>query len=74
VTLHKNLIESTDESSATVGSLHRKKNSRYCESFFTVTGQLSNHFVERMRKIYELELFIKLGSLSSEGLNTGPKR
>jgi hypothetical protein len=26
------------------------------------TGQLSNHFVEGMRKIYELEPFIKMGS------------
>ncbi len=27
-----------------------------------MAGQLSNHFVERMRKIYELEPFIKLES------------
>lgn len=28
-----------------------------------MSGQLSNHFVEGMRKIYELEPFIKLDSL-----------
>jgi hypothetical protein len=27
-----------------------------------MTGQLSNHFVEGMRKIYELEPFIKIES------------
>jgi hypothetical protein len=27
-----------------------------------MTGQLSNHFVEGMRKIYELEPFIKMES------------
>ena len=33
-----------------------------------MTGQLSNHFVEGMRKIYELEPFIKLEiSLTDEG-------
>ena len=32
-----------------------------------MTGQLSNHFVEGMRKIYELEPFIKVeSSLLSE--------
>lgn len=33
-----------------------------------MTGRLSNHFVEGMRKIYELEPFIKLeSSLTEEG-------
>jgi hypothetical protein len=38
-----------------------------------VTGQLSNHFVEGMRKIYELEPFIKTGSIPIEPLNKGLK-
>ena len=39
-----------------------------------VTGQLSNHFVEGMRKIYELEPFIKMGSLPTECPSKGLKR
>jgi hypothetical protein len=36
-------------------------------------GQLSNHFVDGMRKIYELEPFIKMeSSVGSEG-NRGSK-
>lgn len=36
------------------------------EKKMPTTGQLSNHFVEGMRKIYELEPFIKLESLLTE--------
>ncbi len=38
-----------------------------------MTGQLSNHFVKGMRKIYELEPFIKLGSLLNEEGKKGSK-
>ncbi|MFI5343876.1 MAG: hypothetical protein ACHQUC_06615 [Chlamydiales bacterium] len=38
-----------------------------------MTGQLSNHFVEEMRKIYELEPFIKLESLLAEESKKGAK-
>jgi hypothetical protein len=38
-----------------------------------MTGQLSNHFVEGMRKIYELEPFIKLESLLTEEVKKGLK-
>lgn len=31
-----------------------------------MAGQLSNHFVERMRKIYELEPFIKLAQCDKQ--------
>ncbi len=38
-----------------------------------MTGQLSNHFVEGMRKIYELEPFIKMESSLAEEDKKGPK-
>lgn len=38
-----------------------------------MTGQLSNHFVEGMRKIYELEPFIKMESLLAGNENKGSK-
>lgn len=38
-----------------------------------MTRQLSNHFVEGMRKIYELEPFIKLDSLLTKEGEKGPK-
>lgn len=38
-----------------------------------MVGQLSNHFIEGMRKIYELEPFIKLGLPPIESLNKGLK-
>lgn len=38
-----------------------------------MTGQLSNHFVEGMRKIYELEPFIKLEDLGENRTNKASK-
>jgi hypothetical protein len=38
-----------------------------------MTGQLSNHFVEGIRKIYELEPFIKLETLLTEEGKKGSK-
>ncbi len=38
-----------------------------------MTGQLSNHFVEGMRKIYELEPFIKLEDLECDKTNKTSK-
>ncbi|MFN0064874.1 MAG: hypothetical protein ACKVOH_01420 [Chlamydiales bacterium] len=38
-----------------------------------MTGQLSNHFIEGMRKIYELEPFIKMGLHLIESMNKGLK-
>lgn len=38
-----------------------------------MAGQLSNHFIEGMRKIYELEPFIKLESLLTEEGKKGLK-
>ena len=38
-----------------------------------MTGQLSNHFVEGMRKIYELEPFIKMETLLAEEGKKGSK-
>ncbi len=38
-----------------------------------MTGQLSNHFVEGMRKIYELEPFMKLEFLLIEKSKRGAK-
>lgn len=38
-----------------------------------MTGQLSNHFVEGMRKIYELEPFIKLESSLADQHGKGSK-
>lgn len=34
-----------------------------------MTGQLSNHFVEGMRKIYELEPFIKIENSADDRIN-----
>jgi len=42
---------------------HKKTEGFYKPSVkLPTTGQLSNHFVEGMRKIYELEPFIKIES------------
>ena len=38
-----------------------------------MTGQLSNHFIEGMRKIYVLELFIKMESALAEDRGKGSK-
>lgn len=38
-----------------------------------MTGQLSNHFVEGMRKIYELEPFIKLEDSNGNKANKASK-
>jgi len=38
-----------------------------------MTGQLSNHIVEGMRKIYELEPFIKLETLLTAECKKGAK-
>jgi len=45
-----------------------------CLRELPMTGQLSNHFVEGMRKIYELEPFIKIGASPATALNAGAKR
>ena len=47
---------------------------KYPESEGPMGGQLSNHFVEGMRKIYALEPFIKMGLLPSEYLKKSQKR
>jgi hypothetical protein len=38
-----------------------------------MTGQLSNHFIEGMRKIYELEPFIKMESSLADERGRGSK-
>lgn len=38
-----------------------------------MTGQLSNHFIEGMRKIYELEPFIKLENYLATEQDKGQK-
>jgi hypothetical protein len=66
---------SSPKKANTLAFFHRQKKTPLKRGLFLpMTGHLSNHFVEGMRKIYELEPFIEMGPLPSEGLNTGPKR